>query len=921
MSENALGRQQPATMTRPWRAWDTVPRTMGRRAPATEANLAAAVRAHGSPPLTLARSPDRPADLSPPAKYPPYFAQASPRGRLPRLNLKASTQTEGAASKDKSWAVRSNPTETKASIVSRKDMKARSLDSSSHTLYDTALLSHRASWNKGWITERSFRLAKEQRRYGERKVFDLPPTASNMEMPGGSSMQKLMHKRTPPEFRSAAERCGHAGLVSKISRQALSNNIIVSLLDIAGSSTDAFVQAQAPPALAGLCGVGANRAMLGAFGAMETLLGLARAAKNTQTKLEAWQTMNDLILSSKNFDRFLQLGGLAEVVSASEHKDARIKAGAAKILQSILSSNMLPLEQRCECESIRALCTFVTCGDVKASTAAGSTLWTIARQSVEKNVPWPVDSILDVAGTLCRDMELMDETSHLSRSRAAKASKGFYFVIKTLSLLLDKHKRSRIAVYARSNACLERLWRGLLQTGALMGNMPSDLDLYYVRAIACLTVATPSMQLLADTELTNRVAESITFLLCILHDAMPSHWSERRRRIARIGEDEKGIVPEALDKQSCITVIANRICFCMPTIRSLFVAKGFLPTLLELCASKHRAKIRQGAANAVFNLVQDETVQTEFASLIRANGSQIDAFTVLVSTLSASKDPVVTMTILRVCHRLGQIESHLKSLYSAGIISELCDVIAEALKTDNSRPIRITSLLLRNAFQSTDLMIKCMEFSEDFADDFRSRNLGAWLFQCCNDIVLRYRDAAWDAMGHGRTKILLLNHLAEQAGKLDGEVHASQKPQISCAVDRSAPSNSANDKREDGHENANRDHTIHTLAEEGSEMSCIQSGGNGNRTLVRTVTSGRFCENTLRAYLDENNSQFQQRVPSVLGRTTEYISQTLDRFFLVRELPVQSRKKNINLQRDKLRTKFKVTSCTYMRKMHRCGST
>lgn len=66
---------------------------------------------------------------------------------------------------------------------------------------------------------------------------------------------------------------------------------------------------------------------------------------------------------------------------------------------------------------------------------------------------------------------------------------------------------------------------------------------------------------------------------------MPTHWDDRRKRIARLGDGDDGILPEETEVQSGVAMIANRNSYCIPRIRRALAAEGFLSTLLELCVS------------------------------------------------------------------------------------------------------------------------------------------------------------------------------------------------------------------------------------------------------------------------------------------------------------------------------------------------
>jgi hypothetical protein len=364
------------------------------------------------------------------AKLPPYFAQASPRGHLPRLNLAASMRVSpdgGSAMQSlsspgqmASFTFHPSP----AGELSPRHRKAkrnsgaqRSVDS----LFETARHCHRKSLDKGWCTERSHQLARETRRFGSRFAPDRPPTSTRLRLPGVNTRYR-QRLRTPLEERSAGEQIGHAGLVTTMGRIQLSEHLITPLLEMAVNSTHEEMREQAPSAISALAGVASNRAVLGAYGAVEMMLRLASSSKKASTKLDAWDTLHQLMLSSEAAMRFHQLGGVETAILCSSHRDARVKRKAAMTIERLLSKGTLPLENRLDPSNIHALCMFVSCGDPEASEAAGSALWSIARHSVKESHPWPNESAMELAQALVHDVEMLG----VQRGTAALLSMKYY---------------------------------------------------------------------------------------------------------------------------------------------------------------------------------------------------------------------------------------------------------------------------------------------------------------------------------------------------------------------------------------------------------------------------------------------------------------------------------------------------------------
>jgi hypothetical protein len=511
------------------------------------------------------------------AKFPPYFAQASPRGTLPHLNVH---NTHGAPTEAKATRKLFKTHPTAGSPEAGRRQTNRSLDS----LFDTVRAHHRQAVLSGWCTERSHQLARGQRRFGSRFAPDRPPSASPVRLPG---MNDRSHhrRRTPPTERSAAERNGHGGCVTTMGRKTLREDVIVSILDLAANSQYKELQVGAPPAVVALAGIAANRTVLGAYGAVEMMLRLARSGKNVTTKLGAWESLHQLLLSSEAVVRFKELGGFALAVENSSHPDVRMKRVAAMTLERVLSKGTLTLAQRVDCGSIKAICKFVCCGDSLASESAGTALWSIARHAVKELHTWPEDSILELAKSLVREMEVLEEPAPAGQLRAAKFFKGCTLTIKALSLLLEKQKGAKVRLVKHDNECLTMLYKSLFQNGALVGGMATDMDPYYVRTISILITVTRSSSMSTDSELITWTTAALSRLLFILHDAMPAHWDDRRKRIARLGDGYEGILPEEIEVQYCVAVIANRCSYCMPCIRRALFVEGFLPTLLELYVS------------------------------------------------------------------------------------------------------------------------------------------------------------------------------------------------------------------------------------------------------------------------------------------------------------------------------------------------
>ena len=174
-------------------------------------------------------------------------------------------------------------------------------------------------------------------------------------------------------------------------------------------------------------------------------------------------------------------------------------------------------------------------------------------------------------------MPCSDEPAPANQIRASKLFKGYTLTIKSLSLLVEKHKGFRNRLGKHSSTCLALLYRSLAQNGAMMGRIPLESDLYHARTLAslgslcvCLSVylsqvtlnsehnlclrdcevatclradsrggwpgmSTRTHTMLNSPELVKWITASIPRLLFMLQDSLPSHWSARRRQISRLG--------------------------------------------------------------------------------------------------------------------------------------------------------------------------------------------------------------------------------------------------------------------------------------------------------------------------------------------------------------------------------------------------
>jgi hypothetical protein len=551
--------------------------------------------------------------------------------------------------------------------------------------------------------------------------------------------------------------------VTSVARQLLPSEVFKPLIDMAASSVYKEVQGQAPPAISALAGISSNRAVLEAYGAVECMLCLLRSGKKSDTKLDALDTLHQLLLNSEACIKFLEHGGISETSLMSEHKDFRIKRMAAMALERLLSKSTLPMKQRVECANIHALCKFVSCGDVQASESAGGALWCIAKQSVKEEHRWPEQSIMELAKAVAPDVEVFDEPEPMGEMRAAKLMKGRTLTVKALSLLLAKDKTNRINLSSENNDLLTLLHKGFVQTGALIGRTPSEADLYFVRSIAELAASSHTCKMADDSQLIAWASASIPRLLFTLKDAMPSHWSQWRKQVSRLShQPDADMLPEDIEKHNCVVQIASRECFCLPVLRPLFVTEGFIPILLEVC-SHREAKIRQNAACSVFYLVQDDVVDSIlFAKSGDCDDGKLgnDCAKQALRLLESSEDCVVRMILLRICKIFGKHTKTLQELYAAGVVSVLCSIIADVLTCGGHDAqewwLKKVFPLLKNAFSSIDLLLEFMEQADEIMEDMKSKDIVVWIWKCCDNIVLRYGALAWNAMDRcGRTKAYL----------------------------------------------------------------------------------------------------------------------------------------------------------------------
>lgn len=238
-------------------------------------------------------------------------------------------------------------------------------------------------------------------------------------------------------------------------------------------------------------------------------------------------------------------------------------------------------------------------------------------------------------------------------------------------------------------------------------------------------------------DLVKWASAAVPRLLFMLQEAMPSHWGARRKQISRIGSGGEGILPLEDEMVHHVALISNRNSFGLPAIRQQLVSEGFLPTLLELCTHRE-AKIRQNAASCLFYLLHEDEVQAGFGNASHwCSSSSEGPWLTLLSALATTQDPLAKMTILRVLEKLCKKIENIASLYKAGMVSVLCDVMVPLLASNNvsMRTDKKAFPLLKNAFCCADLLLTCMDSSDTILIESDERGVLVWLLNCCNDIL------------------------------------------------------------------------------------------------------------------------------------------------------------------------------------------
>lgn len=201
---------------------------------------------------------------------------------------------------------------------------------------------------------------------------------------------------TPAKERSAGERGGHAGLVTRCSREVLAEDMFTPLLDMAAYSLNAETQNLVAPAMAALAGVATNRKVLSAFGAVDVMLKLASTGKTTKVRLDAWDAILQIVRSSQACARFNELNGLDMAMACATDPNSGIQRKAAQVTARLLSKERMKMSERVSFTNIAGLCAFVASPDATTSHAAGSALLRVIKASLEAVMKLEFECLMEV---------------------------------------------------------------------------------------------------------------------------------------------------------------------------------------------------------------------------------------------------------------------------------------------------------------------------------------------------------------------------------------------------------------------------------------------------------------------------------------------------------------------------------------------
>lgn len=311
-----------------------------------------------------------------------------------------------------------------------------------------------------------------------------PPTAAYAVLPGINNRYSRP-VRTPAKERSAGERGGHAGMVTRRSRDMLHEEMVCPLLDMAAYSLNADTQNLVAPAMAALAGVASNRKVLSSLGAVDVMLRLAQGGKTVKVRQDAWEAILQLIQSSQACQRFFELDGLKKAMECSNDSHAIIRRKAACVVARLLSKDSLKIHERVSFKNIAGICAFVKSPDQATSLAAGSALLKIVKSAMDVTLKPETECLDQIVEAVCKGKSVVNLVS----PDRTIINKGHSNALLALSILAqDKEICSRLA---RADVLAKVLGK-LFEHGVSMGRATSEEDVYFSRIIVnlCMTCRT-----------------------------------------------------------------------------------------------------------------------------------------------------------------------------------------------------------------------------------------------------------------------------------------------------------------------------------------------------------------------------------------------------------------------------------------------
>mmetsp|Transcript_16471 Transcript_16471/g.37944 ORF Transcript_16471/g.37944 Transcript_16471/m.37944 type:complete len:825 (-) Transcript_16471:44-2518(-) len=591
-----------------------------------------------------------------------------------------------------------------------------------------------------------------------------PPTAAQAVLPGINNRYSRPI-RTPAKERSAGERGGHAGMVTRQSRDMLGEDMVMPLLDMAAYSLNAETQNLVAPAMAALAGVASNRKVLASFGAVDVMLRLAESGKTVKVRLDAWDAVLQLIRSSQACQRLFELDGLDMAMRCSNDPHAAIRRKAAHVVARLLSKDRLKMSERTSLKNVSGLCAFVTSSDPATSLAAGAALLKVVKDSLYVMIKLDNECLAQIVHAVVTGKSVI----LMVQPDRTLINKGHSHALLALSMLTqDKEICSRLA---RAET-LALVMRKLFEHGVAMGRATSEEDVYFSRIVSNLCMTCRTSDILADNAVLSHLIAAMPRLLLILTEAMPrdSHNPFKSKSSSVTINPEQLLLPNEAELQHNLVLSIGRFMFCMTSARLDLFEAGFFPCLMELSRSR-TIKIRQNAAICIFYLVQDKGVQERFPTFkVDWNGRPAeDQYDNLLDLLKTSADLLVRLTVLRSIKSLAQQAINVVEFERRGMGEILVHTLQAGIGLTSADKMAVQNQqlfpLLKCAFCASDIVLLMMATKDSAIESNQAAmmskveevlggegGLVTLAVDCSLSLLENFSEIAQSAMGSNETK-------------------------------------------------------------------------------------------------------------------------------------------------------------------------